>query len=75
VAEVARGAEVSEATVFKYFPTKEDLLYWRLESFEQDLLETIRERAPGETLATEVRSRGKQALAFLEAGLGNYGAR
>ena len=26
VAEVARAAEVSEATVFNYFPTKEDLL-------------------------------------------------
>src|SRR4051794_39141438 len=49
VAEVARAAEVSEATVFNYFPTKEDLLYWRLESFEQELLETVRERAPGES--------------------------
>lgn len=49
VAEIARAAEVSDATVFNYFPTKEDLLYWRLESFEQDLLETIRERAPGES--------------------------
>jgi AcrR family transcriptional regulator len=49
VAEVARAAEVSEATVFNYFPTKEDLLYWRLESFEQDLLSTVRERKPGES--------------------------
>jgi AcrR family transcriptional regulator len=49
VAEVARAADVSEATVFNYFPTKEDLLYWRLESFEQDLLETVREREPGES--------------------------
>jgi AcrR family transcriptional regulator len=49
VAEVAREAEVSEATVFNYFPTKEDLLYWRLESFEQELLSTMRERKPGES--------------------------
>jgi AcrR family transcriptional regulator len=48
VAEVAREAEVSEATVFNYFARKEDLLYWRLETFEQDLLETVREREPGE---------------------------
>src|SRR5436309_4198129 len=49
VAEVARAAEVSEATVFNYFPTKEDLVYWRLETFEEDLLETVREREPGES--------------------------
>ena len=48
VAEIARTAEVSEQTVFNYFPTKEDLVYWRLQSFEDELLVTIRERAPGE---------------------------
>lgn len=32
-AEVARTAEVSEATVFNYFATKEDLVYDRLETF------------------------------------------
>jgi AcrR family transcriptional regulator len=48
VAEIARVAEVSEQTVFNYFPTKEDLVYWRLQSFEEELLATIREREPGE---------------------------
>lgn len=48
VAEVARAADVSEQTVFNYFPTKEDLVYWRLGSFEDELLTTIREREPGE---------------------------
>ena len=48
VAEIARAAEVSEATVFNYFPTKEDLLYSRLEAFEQELLSSIRDRPPGE---------------------------
>jgi AcrR family transcriptional regulator len=33
VAEVAREAEVAEATVFNYFRTKEDLFYSRLEAF------------------------------------------
>jgi AcrR family transcriptional regulator len=42
VAEVARAAEVSEQTVFNYFPTKEDLVYFRLESFEEELLRTVR---------------------------------
>src|ERR671931_1436658 len=50
VAEVARAAEVSEKTVFNYFPTKEDLVYWRLESFEEELLRAVRERDPGESV-------------------------
>src|SRR6266545_2502422 len=52
VAEVARAAEVSQQTVFNYFPTKEDLVYWRLQSFEDELLSTIRDRAPGESVLT-----------------------
>jgi AcrR family transcriptional regulator len=49
VAEVARAADVSEATVFNYFPRKEDLVYGRLESFEDELLAAVRDRAPGES--------------------------
>src|SRR6186713_3032959 len=46
-----RGFEhvtVAEKTVFNYFPTKEDLVFWRLEAFEDELLGAIRDRAPGE---------------------------
>jgi len=50
VAEIARDAHVAEKTVFNYFPTKEDLVYWRMESFEEELLGTIRERPPGESV-------------------------
>ena len=50
VSEIARVAEVSEATVFNYFPTKEDLLYSRLEAFEDELLASIRDRGPGESI-------------------------
>ena len=50
VAEIARVADVSEQTVFNYFPSKEDLVYWGMESFEQELLNTIRERAPDESV-------------------------
>jgi AcrR family transcriptional regulator len=50
VAEVARAAQVSEATVFNYFPTKEDLVYSGLEAFETSLLDAVRQRAPGESV-------------------------
>ena len=49
VAEIARAADVAEKTVFNYFATKEDLVYWRLEAFEGELLAAIRERPPGES--------------------------
>jgi AcrR family transcriptional regulator len=50
VAEVARAAEVAQATVFNYFPTKEDLFYSRLEAFEDELMRAIREREPGQSV-------------------------
>ena len=50
VSEIARAAEVSEATVFNYFPTKEDLVYHRLDAFENELLASIRDRAGGESV-------------------------
>jgi AcrR family transcriptional regulator len=49
VAEVALAADVSEATVFNYFPNKEDLFYSGLEAFEAALLEAIRERPAGDS--------------------------
>jgi AcrR family transcriptional regulator len=52
VAEVARAAEVSEATVFNYFPTKEDLVFQGMEAFEADLLRAVRDRPAGESAAT-----------------------
>jgi AcrR family transcriptional regulator len=50
VAEIARAADVSEATVFNYFPTKEDLVYSRVELFEDALLSSVRDRPAGETV-------------------------
>ena len=49
IAEVAREADVSEATVFNHFPTKEDLVYGQMEAFEQELLEAVRDRPPGQS--------------------------
>src|SRR5215213_178932 len=55
VVEVARAAEVSEATVFNYFPTKEDLFYNRLEAFEEELLAAIGEREPDTSVLAAFR--------------------
>jgi AcrR family transcriptional regulator len=59
IAEVAREADVSEQTVFNYFPTKEELVYWRLEGFEEELLAAVRERDAGEAV---VRAFGRFVL-------------
>jgi AcrR family transcriptional regulator len=56
VADVARRANVSEATVFNYFPTKEDLIYGQLEEFEATLIEAIRNRAPGQSATAAFRA-------------------
>src|SRR3954453_17817209 len=55
VAEVARAADVSEQTVFNYFPTKEDLFYWRVDSFARGVLAAVREREPGESVLLAFR--------------------
>ncbi len=48
VAEVAREAQVAEATVYNYFRTKEDMFYWRLETLGARLAEAVSSRPPGE---------------------------
>jgi len=48
VAEIAREAQVAEATVFNYFPGKEDLFYSRFEAFNARLADAVRDREPGE---------------------------
>jgi AcrR family transcriptional regulator len=48
VADVAREAQVALATVFNYFPSKEDLFYSRLEAFGSRLIDAVRAREPGE---------------------------
>jgi AcrR family transcriptional regulator len=50
IAEIARAAEISEATVFNYFPSKEDLVYDALEAFENEMLAAISERARGQSI-------------------------
>jgi AcrR family transcriptional regulator len=50
IAEIAGAAEVSEATIYNYFASKEELVFSGLERFEAALLAAIRERPAGETV-------------------------
>jgi AcrR family transcriptional regulator len=65
VAEIARAAEVSRKTVFNYFPTKEDLVYSALEDYEQEMLDAVRRRAPGESALAAFRRFLLQPRALL----------
>ena len=47
---VAAAANVSEGTVFNYFPTKENLFFDGMESYEAELLAMVRGRGPGESV-------------------------
>jgi AcrR family transcriptional regulator len=55
VAEVAKAAEVSVATVFNYFPVKEDLFFSGLSVFGDKLRTAVADRAPGEPAIAAVR--------------------
>ena len=71
VAEIAREAQVAEATVFNYFPSKEDLFYSRFEAFSARLADAVRDREPGEPALAAFRRALLQEgglLARAEAG-------
>src|SRR5512132_1456372 len=68
VADVAEAADVSEATVFNYFPTKEDLAFHRMEDFEEEMLDAIRNRRPGTSVVDAFGSFVLQPRGFLKAG-------
>jgi AcrR family transcriptional regulator len=57
VAEIASAADVSEVTVFNYFPSKEDLFYGGMQFFEEQLLEAVRTRPRGESAIRALRRR------------------
>jgi AcrR family transcriptional regulator len=68
VAEIARAAEVSEATVFNYFPTKEDLVFQGMEAFETELLGAVRDRPAGESFVEAFAGFVLRPRGFLAAG-------
>jgi AcrR family transcriptional regulator len=56
VADVARAADVSEKTVFNYFPAKEDLLFAVRTERRVALQDAVRERAPGTSIVEPFRA-------------------
>jgi AcrR family transcriptional regulator len=55
VADVARAADVSEKTVFNYFPTKEDLVLGHGAERTAALIDAIRTRPPGTSVIDPFR--------------------
>jgi AcrR family transcriptional regulator len=55
VAEIARAAEVSEATLFNYFATKEDLFFFRLDEYGERLVQGVAGRPAGEGVLAAFR--------------------
>jgi AcrR family transcriptional regulator len=68
VAEIARAAEVSEKTVFNYFPAKEDLVRHRGAERMAELVDAVRARPPGESLLQPFRRMTADFLDEVEHG-------
>jgi AcrR family transcriptional regulator len=67
VADVARAADVSEKTVFNYFPTKEDLVFHRGEARMAALVEAIRSRPAGASVVEVFRRWTMDVIDRLES--------
>src|SRR5262245_16089466 len=50
ITEIAQAADVDAKTIYNYFPSKPDLVFQRLEAFEQALLDAVRTRQAGESI-------------------------
>ncbi|MEU0803604.1 TetR family transcriptional regulator [Streptomyces sp. NPDC005970] len=55
VADVAAAAEVSKPTLFRYFPTKEDLVLHRFADHEDEAGRVVRERPAGQSPLAALR--------------------
>ena len=66
-AAVAARAEVSKPTLFKHFPTKEDLVMHVLADHEDELARTVRQRPAGESPLASLRRHFLAGLAARDA--------
>jgi AcrR family transcriptional regulator len=63
IADVARAADVSEKTIFNYFPAKEDLVFRAGGERRAAIVQAIRDRAAGESFVAPFRAA---TMAFLD---------
>jgi AcrR family transcriptional regulator len=67
--DIAERADVSRATVFSYFPTKEDIVFGDAPAAIDALASALRERPSGTDVITCVRTWLGQLSGWLEPGL------
>jgi AcrR family transcriptional regulator len=67
VAEVAAAADVSEKTVFNYFPTKEELVFQGGAARREELVEAVRRRPAGVSVVQPFRDWTMEHLDRIES--------
>ena len=63
--DIAKAADVAEQTLYNYFPTKEHLVLDLDQEFQERLVNVVRQRRPGMTIAAAVRREATRFLAAL----------
>lgn len=66
VADIADAANVSVKTLFKYFKTKEDMLFNDEDGFRDEMLDSIRNRPPGDSALDAIHRQFKRHLSLPE---------
>ncbi|GAA3814749.1 TetR/AcrR family transcriptional regulator [Nocardioides panacisoli] len=65
VADIAAAADVSPATVFNYFPAKEDLVYDGMAAFNASVIDAVRGRPAGTSVVAAFRAHVLQPRGVL----------
>jgi AcrR family transcriptional regulator len=68
--DIAQAADVSEQTLYNYFPTKEHLIFDLDQEFEQRLVNIVRERSPDTTIASAVAREARRVTGTLVKAMG-----